>query len=147
MRRNPFKGIIHIEAVLTPSRNQMDKLIKSNNIKKIKKMKRDYDIAVYASVPCLFNRTSAAIYDHVFAYAIRCSKRRLDHTNLIGGLKWLEDALVRCEVIKDDSPNNITWVGKCAEERSPRHWGKLRGPCTHLLLSETEEKLLKFVNS
>jgi hypothetical protein len=66
--------------------------------------------------------------------AVRCSRgrRRLDETNLRGGLKLVEDAIVEAGIVPDDGPKYVRW-GK-VEDRIESMWEDLAGPATWVFI-------------
>lgn len=61
-------------------------------------------------------------------HIISCRKRKLDHDNLVGGMKPLIDCLVEYRLLKDDNPDNVNLV---AEQKK-----SLGKPKTIIILKE-----------
>lgn len=132
------ENTIRLELPLTPSRNQVDRWTYTRSLREIQAHKASQFVAVKATLYQALGKFERWA-DHVVFAAIRCSnsRRRVDVSNIIGGLKQSEDCVVRCRLILDDDPGHVTW-GPCEDRAGgPSRWGTLPGPCTHLLIVRT----------
>ncbi len=122
---------------LSPSRNTIDKWHRSRAIGRYKRHCDQSLIAVTSAVSGAFWSPSwpKPWADQILICAVRCGRntRRCDISNVIGGLKPTEDALVRAGLVPDDKEEHVHWG--YVRDRGKGHWGDLPGPATHLFLA------------
>jgi hypothetical protein len=132
---------LHLVLPVTPSRNQMDKWHHARNLRLLARNTATARTAVAASLAIAFetSRWPRPWAHQVLVAAVRCStqRRRLDPDGVIGGLKAAVDALVRAELILDDSFLRVRWGP--VEDRIQSMWRSLRGPATHLIVARLQE--------
>lgn len=129
--------VIHIVIPCTPSRNEIDKWHRSRNYRIFKRHSIDANVAIIAALRMAFKGTYPVTpnwSDRVIICAIRCSKqrKRIDTSNLLGGLKIVEDVIVNTGFIRDDGPKYVDWGP--VQDRIESMWGNMFGPATHLYL-------------
>lgn len=136
------KDVLHIHVPLTPSLNETKRWDRSRAFSRIKLHRIEQEKAVMA---CLCQQRVALLFKGGFPWAmkviihvVRCSNtyKLLDESNLIGGLKATEDALVSMNVIPDDSPAHVSWG--FIQQRLPPARNGLRGPATHLFVERSK---------
>lgn len=131
---------LHLVLPLSPSRNQMDRWHHARHISKLTRNTAAARTAVAASLALAFgtSRWPRPWATTVLLAAVRCSTqaRRLDVSNVAGGLKAHEDALVLAGIIVDDNPVHVRWGP--VEDRIESMWRALPGPATHLMVARLE---------
>ena len=132
---------LHLVLPLSPSRNTMDRWHHSRNLRKLAGNTAAARTAVAASLSLAFgtSRWPRPWASRVLLAAVRCStqRRRLDPDGVIGGLKAQVDALVRADLIVDDTFLRVRWGP--VEDRIESMWRALPGPATHLIIAKLEE--------
>lgn len=131
------ENTLHLVLPLSVSRNVMDRWRHSRHLRKLAGNTAAARTAVAASLALAFgtSRWPRPWAIQVLLAAVRCStqRRRLDTSNVIGGLKAQEDALVEAGLILDDNPIHVRWGP--VEDRVESMWRALPGPATHLILA------------
>jgi len=132
--------VIRLVVPLTPSANELLRMMYSRNIGQLAKLKRAGLEGIRYSVAQLWpggDVQPKPWADHITLLIVRCSNTHqpVDDDNIIGGAKYARDALVRVGIIPDDSPKHVH-MGR-AESRTAGHWGDLQGPATHFIIRRT----------
>jgi hypothetical protein len=122
-------------------------------IDKIQKHRKDVTLALHSALTHAFLGDEMPVpwSENIMILAIRCSKqkRRIDTSNLIGGLKITEDVVVKAGVVPDDGPKYVDWGP--VQDRIESMWAGLYGPATHLFICRYDgtsghaNKVMRFV--
>ena len=146
-----YGDILHLVIPLTPSRNEVDRWHHSRNLRKLAQHRGAMGVGVKASMLMAFGRGGIPRpwANKVMLCAVRCSeqRRRLDVSNVLGGCKAAEDALIATGLVIDDNPVHVGWG--FVEDRIRSMWDNLAGPATHLFVAvdhgEGEHDTLRLV--
>lgn len=143
------KNLIHLTLPLTPTANELAAKNKSSKSRMSRGGKRIFfdglaGVKEKAKFAVIRSLRAAGFDGHyrlsndwagkIMISAIRCGiGKRADVSNVVGGLKFAEDALVFDGIVSDDGPDQVAW-GPC-HSRAKADWGgELVGPATHLFI-------------
>ena len=143
-KQNPIeidhdKLVVHLIVPLTPSLNEVNKWRMSKDLKKIFRHRLEQEAAVLLCLRQTFGPSrQEPLAKKVILHVVRCTdtNRYLDETNLIGGLKTTEDALVSNGVMPDDTPAHTSW-GRIIQLKR-KDWGAYKMASTHIYVERAE---------
>jgi hypothetical protein len=135
------KLLVHLKVPLTPSLNEVNLWHRRCDDWKLVKHRAAQQTAVEACLNQRFGpswKEKTPLAQRVRLHVVRCTdtNRYLDQTNLVGGLKATEDAMVQAGVMPDDTPAHAEW-GELRQLRKGE-WGEYRGPATHIYVERIE---------
>jgi hypothetical protein len=129
------KLMLRLMVPLTPSLNQTLRWNRTMNLRRILEHGRAQKTAVWACLVQAYGpQWKKPLAQKVRLHVVRCTgtSKFLDETNLIGGLKATEDAMVSLGIMPDDSPEHTSW-GEIRQLKK-KEWEEYHGPATHIFV-------------